>query len=305
MRKLFVAACASAVSGCASFSATIPPLLNAHPGDSAEIQSLIALRNSYVERAHALNGDNLLITGLGVTAAIAALGFASFEAHPDNLTAASLISGASLVANGQLNPHDKARLMIGALNAIECLISNDRAFATPPRVTAPAGANGLLSSMNLGTGETYESVDAALVVALTLAASDSLEAPRLKAAVAKGENARARLAAAIKARDQFPHEVLKVKTSIQAAVNAERAPSLSELLQKIGEVKPPERTDPVQNGGNTPTPPDSPMAAFSGNADVLAGALEILAGMVDRLRPEKEEEAIKAVQACPAAMALN
>ena len=153
----------------------------------------------------------------------------------------------------------------------------------------------------------YESVDMGLVYALSLAAAIESPSARLQAAKLKGEASRVRLKTAITARAKFREEAVIVQSKIEAAVNAMKPPSLSELLQKIGEVKPPEKVEPTQSGGQPATKTlmqsftDAPAAQDGG----IAFVLELLVGATDSLNPEKETEATKSIQACLGAMTVS
>jgi hypothetical protein len=308
MKKILTScALAAMASGCASFSATLPPEMKPVSVDTPYVQSLVELQNTYVKKATALNGEALWINGLATTATVAALGFTSFDAHADNFKAATLISGSALVANNQLKPSENARLMIGAANSVRCLINNLRNSSAAPSAMVSIQSSQILDAMKLGSSLTYETVDMGLVYALSLAAAVESPTPRLQAAKLKAEAARARLKTAIVARGNFAKEAFIVQSKIEAAVNAMKPPSLADLLQKLGEVKVPEKPEPVQSGGDSTK---KALAAFAAGAQdggdaSAAFALELLVGATDSLDPEKETEATKAIQACLGAMTVN
>ena len=317
MGKHFILCAAILTSGCASLSVPVPSGYTAQANESALIKEAVALQNSYVERAKALNKDSLIINGLGTTAALATLGFGAFDAHKDNLKAAALISGASLVFSNQLTPGQRSKFMAQAADAVGCVVDNARTVDLTAAATTPvpaAGTNALFSLMGLAPGQLgYEELDQLLIQTLVYANLFNPPSGRLKASIEAATAGRARLKTAIQDRSKFPGEMVSALARIRSAVRTQKAPDLNSLLNELAQVKPPQAAPPVPDDPATQSNAknnilDAQKAAPGAAApdqDTIASALETLVGLVDTLNPEKETVALNRLKACVAEFAAQ
>jgi hypothetical protein len=310
------------VSACSSFRTVMPPPLVATSQDSRfneVISNAVRQHDSYVELAKATENDALWISGIGIAATMATLGFASFDAHPDNLKASALIAGSALAFNNQLKPVERTRFLVAAANGVRCV--TDRTLQVVPRGAAPPIALGappsafsiaakgspLLNNMSLSPDPSYAEVDGALVYLLSLAPSVVGPSPQLQKAVKDGEAARDRLKSALVAQASLPNEVSTALIAIRAAVAARAAPDLAALLKEIGAVKPTEKAAPVEDAGAATTAQALSMLggpALVGTTTDLDKALVFAIGLlierVDVLQPEREQTAVNGIKACVA-----
>lgn len=305
-------------AGCASLSIDVPPKITEPLAANSIIQDAVKLQHGYVDRAHDLNREATVINGIGTAAGLAALGFASFDAHPDNFKAAGLLTGAAVATSGQLTPGENARFYAQAANAVQCIVDNDSLAQSRSSERVPVaggGSSALVSSMSAGASDVgYEALYSLLTRSLVYANTVQDPSAELKAAIASADTARTRLLTAIRDRDKRAGAVLAALARVKAAVGSRKAPDLKALLDELAAVKPPQPAPSVPDDAAT-RDSETQQAKANGIVDpersgessdeAASGALRELVGYVDRLNPEKETVALNQLTACVAAFAAS
>ena len=132
---LFVTALAAAgLSGCASLSGPpLPPEIKLASCDayqnptSKSLCNTVAGDTSYADfnaKYKGINRERLALDSLIILSTAAAAGFGLFDAHPDNLRAATLGSGTFTVLRGNLNQNEKATIYRDAVSVRNCFRGN-------------------------------------------------------------------------------------------------------------------------------------------------------------------------------------
>lgn len=276
--------------------------------DPASVREWVQLQGDYVAEARKLNDEALFISGLAITSTVAALGFTSFDAHPDNLKAAGLIAGTSIVANNSLKPTDRALFYAAAADGVQCIVNRVRIYREEGRPTTALGIKGLPSEIVMFDLQTvgYDEIDNYLSIVLGFAQATGSSSPTLLQSIKAADDMRGQLGKAMAIRKGFSGDAKSAIEKIRTAVREKRPPSLTDLLTAISEVKPPEKKE------TTPGTPAESLnmlgAAGIAEADISALVSVILKALTEagaRLQPAQEERAQKDLLNCVAVFTSN
>lgn len=253
--------------GCPTPDATgaVPAGVNAtDPNDNALCNAILhTIYTARGVRNGALSLDNAQagLGGVQIASGVASAGFAMFEAHPDNILAATLAGGAALAARSGLKPQERRDVLRGGARALSCVAERGSVFM------GAAGRAAQLQTLTVSVAEQ----SLRLRGMLSNRRGSAEERAQLEAALTRLDTANTAARANVGPMLSAPAQVNDTRRLVERNIERQLAtlqPDIAAIVEAIGKLAP------------EPATPGSPPAS--------TGLREMLVERPDNLRRATE-----------------